>query len=69
MSIDANSDDEPDEQGVDHDEVVEKLAVVYRRTDRNRDVVMPELAVVAAWVVVMKMSYGLDGMDRSVLYV
>jgi RNA polymerase I-specific transcription initiation factor RRN7 len=38
--------------------------VEYERTRRNQDVYMPELSVVAAWIVVMKLAYGLDGRDR-----
>lgn len=37
---------------------------MYDRTTRNEDVWMPELAVVAAWIIVMKMTYGLDGRPR-----
>jgi RNA polymerase I-specific transcription initiation factor RRN7 len=40
--------------------------VGYERTRRNQDVIMPELSVVAAWVVVMKLAYGLDGRERYV---
>jgi hypothetical protein len=45
---------------------VEKGEVMYERTRRNQDVFMPELSVVGAWVVVMKLAYGLDGRDRYV---
>jgi RNA polymerase I-specific transcription initiation factor RRN7 len=45
---------------------VEKGEVTYERTRRNQDVFMPELSVVGAWVVVMKLAYGLDGRDRYV---
>ena len=38
--------------------------VEYERTRWNQDVIMPELSVVAAWIVVMKLAYGLDGRDR-----
>jgi hypothetical protein len=38
--------------------------VVYDRTKRYMDVMLPELAAAAAWVVVMKMAYGLDGRKR-----
>ena len=38
--------------------------VEYERTRRNQDVIMPELSVVAAWIVVMKLAYGLDGRNR-----
>lgn len=38
--------------------------VEYERTRGNQDVIMPELSVVAAWIVVMKLAYGLDGRDR-----
>lgn len=46
------------------DILAEAAKVFYRRTDRNRDVIMPELAIAAAWIIVMKMAYGLDGYDR-----
>ena len=45
---------------------VEKGEVTYERTRRNQDVFMPELSIVGAWVVVMKLAYGLDGKDRYV---
>lgn len=35
-----------------------------QQTKRYRDLEMPELSVAAAWVIVMKMSYGLDGRER-----
>jgi RNA polymerase I-specific transcription initiation factor RRN7 len=38
--------------------------VTYERTRRNQDVILPEVSVAAAWVVVMKLAYGLDGEDR-----
>lgn len=38
--------------------------MTYERTRRNQDVMMPELNVVAAWIVVVKLAYGLDGRDR-----
>jgi len=38
--------------------------VEYERTRWNQDVIMPELSVVAAWIVVMKLAYGLDGRNR-----
>ena len=45
----------------------ETLAVIdYERTTRYQDVMLPELSVAAAWVMVMKMAYGLDGENRSV---
>lgn len=43
---------------------VERGEVTYERTRRNQDVLMPELNVVAAWIVVMKLAYGLNGRDR-----
>lgn len=39
----------------------------YQRTTRNDDVWMPELAIVSIWVILMKMSYGLDGRQRYVV--
>ena len=36
-----------------------------RSAARHYDVVMPELAIMAAWVMLMKMAYGLDGEERS----
>jgi hypothetical protein len=41
-----------------------ELGQVYERTRRNQDVWMPELTVVGAWVVVMKLAYGLNESDR-----
>lgn len=38
--------------------------VDYDKTARYDDVWLPELAVAAAWVVVMKVAYGLDGSLR-----
>ena len=38
--------------------------VTYERTKRNQDIIMPELSVAAAWVVIMKLAYGLDERDR-----
>ena len=43
--------------------------MTYERTRRNQDVFMPELSIAGAWVVVMKLAYGLDGGDRYVLVV
>lgn len=34
------------------------------KTTRKEDVWLPEVSVAAAWVVVMKMAYGLDGRER-----
>jgi len=45
----------------EHEEMKE---VTYERTKRNQDIIMPELSVAAAWVVVMKVAYGLDERDR-----
>ena len=45
---------------------MDKGEVTYERTRRNQDVFMPELSIVGAWVVVMKLAYGLDGKDRYV---
>jgi RNA polymerase I-specific transcription initiation factor RRN7 len=47
----------------------QKGEVTYERTRRNQDVFMPELSIVGAWVVVMKLAYGLDGRDRYVRWV
>jgi hypothetical protein len=33
-------------------------------TTKYHDIIMPELSIVSAWVVVMKMAYGLDGQER-----
>ena len=46
---------------------LERGKVTYERTRRNQDVFMPELSIVGAWVVVMKLAYGLDGKDRYVV--
>jgi hypothetical protein len=48
---------------------VEKGEVMYERTRRNQDVFVPELSIVGAWVVVMKLAYGLDGKYRYVPWV
>lgn len=42
----------------------ESATTTSERTRRYLDVVMPELSFAAAWVVVMKMAYGLDGRER-----
>jgi RNA polymerase I-specific transcription initiation factor RRN7 len=42
----------------------EEKVETYQRTTRYDDVVLPELNVAAAWVVIMKMAYGLDGRER-----
>jgi hypothetical protein len=34
------------------------------RSNRYNDTIMPEMNIAAAWVVVMKMAYGLDGRER-----
>ena len=36
------------------------------RTTMYNDLILPEMAVAAVWVTVMKMAYGLDGQERSV---
>lgn len=45
-----------------------QMAAAYTRTDKNMDVIMPELVIVAGWLVVMKMCYGLDDVFRQVMY-
>lgn len=45
----------------DDEDIISHQDEVYRRTNRYQDIVMPELAVVAGWVIIMKMAYGLDG--------
>ncbi|ORY24983.1 hypothetical protein BCR39DRAFT_545473 [Naematelia encephala] len=47
--------------------IEENNLLEYERTRRYDDVILPELAVIAAWVVVMKMAYGLDDDLRTVL--
>lgn len=42
----------------------EEKRETYERTTRYEDVWLPELSVAAAWVVIMKMAYGLDGRER-----
>ncbi len=44
-------------------------SIEYRMTTKYQDVILPELSVAAAWVMVMKMLYGLDGEPRSVISV
>ena len=44
--------------------VAESQTVDYERTSRYQDVLLPELSVAAAWVIVLKMAYGLDGRTR-----
>ncbi|RXK35145.1 hypothetical protein M231_07593 [Tremella mesenterica] len=36
----------------------------YRRSARHHDAIMPEMVVMVAWIIVMKMTYGLDGQKR-----
>lgn len=43
------------------------LNVEFDRATRKYDVIMPELSIAAAWVIVMKLAYGLDGAERSAL--
>ncbi|CAK9786874.1 unnamed protein product [Cutaneotrichosporon oleaginosum] len=45
-------------------EVVRRTGAYAAAMPRAWDAVMPELTVAAAWVVVMKMAYGLDGRTR-----
>jgi len=40
---------------------------VYERTTRYQDVILPEESMVAAWLMVMKMVHGLDGLARFVV--
>ena len=42
----------------------EEKMETYELPTRYDDVVLPELSVVAAWVVIMKLAYGLDGRER-----
>jgi RNA polymerase I-specific transcription initiation factor RRN7 len=42
----------------------ESEATTHEMTARQQDIHMPELSVAAAWVVVMKLAYGLDGKER-----
>lgn len=42
----------------------ESGTVMRDMTTRYQDILMPELSIVSAWVVVMKMAYGLDGVQR-----
>ena len=42
----------------------EEKMETYELPTRYDDVVLPELSVVAAWVVIMKLAYGLDGQER-----
>lgn len=40
--------------------------VIYERTTKYMDTTLPELSVAAAWVILMKLAYGLDGETRCV---
>lgn len=39
----------------------------YDRPTKTYDVIMPEISIAAAWVIVMKFAYGLDGTERQAL--
>lgn len=39
----------------------------YDRAKKQYDVIMPEMSIAAAWVIVMKLAYGLDGTERQAL--
>lgn len=39
----------------------------YDRPTKVYDVIMPEISIAAAWVIVMKLAYGLDGTERQAL--
>lgn len=54
----------------DEDDDAETVSGVLRRAVdrpiRYKDVIMPEVSVVAAWLCLMKMTYGFDGEVRHV---
>lgn len=49
-----------------NDNPIHQSRISARRPIRYKDVIMPDIAVAAAWLCVMKMTYGLDGEDRLV---
>jgi len=42
----------------------ESGTVAMEMTEKYQDIIMPELSIACAWVVVMKLAYGLDGQER-----
>ncbi|WWD16029.1 hypothetical protein CI109_100454 [Kwoniella shandongensis] len=51
----------------DTDQASEEKRETYERTKYYLDIPAPEVSVAAAWMIIMKMAYGLDGMTRSAL--
>lgn len=41
--------------------------VIYERTTKYMDTALPELSAAAAWAILMKLAYGLDGETRCVM--
>ena len=48
----------------DHTTGIDGLLVKYVSSTRYKDLWMPEMSVAAAWVIVMKLAYGLDNIER-----
>ena len=42
------------------------IETTYERSTKLNDVILPELSIVAAWVILMKLAYGLDDHERGV---
>ncbi|KAK8869704.1 hypothetical protein IAR55_000272 [Kwoniella newhampshirensis] len=57
------------DQGSDSesDQPLKERKETYERTRQYQDIPPPEVAVVTAWVIIMKMAYGLDGLSRNAL--
>ncbi|WRT67298.1 uncharacterized protein IL334_004266 [Kwoniella shivajii] len=52
----------------DSDDLHDKRKMeIYERTALYQDVLAPEVAVVSAWIMIMKMIYGLDGIPRQAI--
>ncbi|WWD01218.1 hypothetical protein V866_008159 [Kwoniella sp. B9012] len=57
QSTDASDEEEPESDRKE----------IYERTLLYQDVIAPEIAIVSAWIVIMKIVYGLDGIPREAL--
>ncbi|WVF72046.1 hypothetical protein IAT40_006858 [Kwoniella sp. CBS 6097] len=55
------------EEGDDKEERIKETTQLYDKALLYLDVVAPELAVLAIWLIVMKMVYGLDAVTRQAL--
>ncbi|WWC89856.1 uncharacterized protein L201_004784 [Kwoniella dendrophila CBS 6074] len=50
-----------------HNAIAQDSLEYYERTLLYQDVVAPELVIVSAWIIIMKIVYGLDGVPRETL--